>query len=92
MIFGEFVALLAVLGTSYFGISALVAYAKKSDAEQARAQARADKRQQELRDALRSRDYRKLDDFMLLYANELDESVKKQIQIRRDELYVEANP
>lgn len=92
MIFGEIVALLAVLGASGFGISALVAYAKKADADQARAQARADKRQQDLRDALRSRDYRKLDDFLLLYANELSNVEKKQILIRRDELYVEANP
>lgn len=92
MIFGEIVALLAVLGASGFGISALVAYAKKADADQARKQARADKRQQELRDALKSRDYRKLDDYMLLYAGELDEGVQKQIQIRRDELYVESNP
>lgn len=92
MIFGEIVALLAVLGVSGFGISALVAYAKRMDADQARAQTRSDKRQQELREALRSRDYRKLDDFMLLYAGELDEGVRKQIQIRRDELYVETNP
>lgn len=92
MIFGEIVALLAVLGASGFGISALVAYAKKADAEQARKQARSDKRQQELRDALKSRDYRKLDDFMLLYASELSDGEKKQILIRRDELYVETNP
>lgn len=92
MIFAEIVTLLAVLGASGFGISALVAYAKKADAEQARKQARSDKRQQELRDALKSRDYRKLDDFMLLYASELSDGEKKQILIRRDELYVETNP
>lgn len=69
MIFGEIVALLAPLGASGFGISALVAYAKKSDLEQARKQTRSDKRQLELSDG-----------------------EKKQILIRRDELYVEANP
>lgn len=92
MIFGEIVALLAVLGVSGFGISAIFAYVKKADADQVRNQARADRRQQELRDALKSRDYRKLDDYMLLYSAELDESVRKQIQLRRDELFVEANP
>jgi hypothetical protein len=92
LIFGEIVALLAVLGASGFGISALVAYAKKADAEQARREAHEVKRQQELRDALKSRDYRKLDDYMLLYAKELSSDEKKHIQIRRDELYVEANP
>jgi len=92
MIFGEIVALLAVLGASGFGISALIAFASKSEAERKQRDARSDKRQQELRDALKSQDYRKLDDYMLLYAGEIDEGVRKQIQIRRDELYVESNP
>ena len=93
MIFGEIVALLAVLGASGFGISAIVAYAKKADAERAKQLAHDDKRNVDLRIALKSRDYRQLDDWLIIYRSEItNETLLKQIQIRRDELYVEANP
>jgi hypothetical protein len=92
MIFAEIVTLLAVLGASGVGVSAILAHARRAAADRQARRVRADRCQDDLRSALESRDYRRLDDFMLLYASELSDGEKKQILIRRDELYVEANP
>jgi hypothetical protein len=47
--------------------------------------------QDDLHSALRSRDYRQLDDFMVMWADRVPEEIKKHIQQRRDELYIEAD-
>lgn len=80
MIFAEFLALLALAGG---GVFAVVAWSK-SNRETKRAMF-------ELESALRTRDHRRLDDWMVLNLDKVPAAVRKQVLIRRDEMYIEAN-
>ena len=46
----------------------------------------------DLRKALQSHDYRQLDDWLVLYGDKISSDLKKHVDIRRDELYIEKNP
>jgi hypothetical protein len=52
---------------------------------------RKDLMRDDLRKALAAGDHRKLDDFLVLWSGELDESTLAHVKERRDELYIETN-
>ena len=92
MLLVELMALLAVLTGSaivvHFGSSVLrdrLESAKISAKESAMMH-------DELKAALASRDHRRLDDFIVLWGHKLDHATLKQINIARDERFVESNP
>jgi hypothetical protein len=84
--------IIALLGASGVGISAIVAWARKADREGKERKRFRDQMHRDLRDALASRDYRKLDDWLVIYVDELTPEVRKHVELRRDELYIEKNP
>jgi hypothetical protein len=45
---------------------------------------------EDLRKALQSHDYKQLDDFLVLWGDDIESSTKAHVQARRDELYIEA--
>ena len=92
MIFAEFMALVAILGGGGIGLSFLVSWAKRADARAFRLDRRREEQSNDLRDALASRDYRQLEDWLVLYGSDVADDVKKHVKERRDELYNEKNP
>lgn len=83
----EFVALVGVLGLLALGILTLVAWHQR-----ARHQARARlELQRDLASILFTQDYRKLDAFIAVKADDLTEAQKEQLKIVRDDLYVKVN-
>lgn len=84
MIFAEVLALLALAGGSAFTIIGLARHSTNS-------RMRERQMQDDLRAALQSKDYRRLEDWLILYADTASSEMKKHVQQRRDELYVEAN-
>lgn len=89
MIFAEIIVLLGLLGA--LGTIAWTGgeWVRKNDKVRLK---RVDQRAQDLREALASRDYHKLDDWLIIYADDMPENVKNHVMIRRDELYLEKNP
>lgn len=81
MIFAELLALLALTGGSVF---AIIGFARGSAASRLR------KRQMEedLRDALKSKDHQRLEDWLVLYAEHVPASVKALVEQRRNDLYI----
>lgn len=43
----------------------------------------------DLREALRARDYRQLDDWLVLYSDNVSDKVRGHVEQRRAELYIE---
>ena len=91
MIFAEFVALIAILTGGGIGVAAFKGWMHDAKIKHAAERQRAAQRQEDLRAALSSNDYRKLDDFVIVWASELDSRVLEYIRQRRDELYIEEN-
>jgi len=91
MIIAEFVALVAVLITGGIGTSFVISLVRRLNHEGDRKVLRAEKMIDDLSLALRSHDYRQLDDWLVLYAD-ADGPVRAYVKIRRDELYIECNP
>jgi len=91
MIVAEVIALVAVLITGGIGTSFVVSLIRRLNREGDRKLARAEKMVDDLGVALRSYDYRQLDDWLVLYP-EADLSMRAHVKIRRDELYIEHNP
>lgn len=85
MIITEFLILLALLGGVGLGGYAILAKFKRS-------QLQTDQKFNDLREALRSNDYRKIDNWMILYGHTVGGILRDHIQSRRDELYLEKNP
>lgn len=89
MIFAELLALVALL--SGIGISGKLVWEWiRSSDEKGRAERLRDvAMQDDLRTALLSRDYRRLDDFLVMWADRVPKEIKKHVEQRRDELYIE---
>lgn len=82
MIAGELLILLGIIAGSGIGIKALYgAFARSKESSSSM--------RKDLGDALASRDFKKLDDFLILWGDKLDGEHRKLIQIRRDSLYVD---
>lgn len=88
MVILDFLVMCGVFGFSAFGFAMIQSSGKASR----KREARMDAMHEDFKKALAARDYRKLDDFLLLYSDLIDAGVKKQIDIRRDELFIEKNP
>jgi hypothetical protein len=84
MIFAELLALLALTGGSAL---AIIGFARRSTASRQLER----QMQEELRDALRSKDHQRLEDWLVLYAEHVPASTKELIERRRDDLYIAAN-
>lgn len=91
MLFGELLILLALVSGGLLGTPLVLSWAKSVRWERASKRERYIKMQQDLRDALASKDYRKIDDWLLVYADDVTPKVKEQAERRRNELYVESN-
>lgn len=50
------------------------------------------RRHADLEKALTSKDYNKLNDWLVLYADEISDELKQSVEARRDELFIETNP
>ncbi len=89
MLVADFLVLLIILGVGGLGTSGIIAGAKNMR-QKRKALENANKQMfDDLRDALNSQSYKKLDDFLVLYADRMSETTKKHVQQRRDELYIE---
>lgn len=92
MIVAEFLALLGLLGAGALGASAVVAWVKRMNADADKEIEHAERMHDDLRKALQSHDYRQLDDWLVLYGDKVSPDLKKHVDNRRDELYIEKNP
>lgn len=82
MLAGEVLILLGIIAGSGIGIKALYgAFARSKESSS--------NMRKDLGDALASRDFKKLDDFLILWGDKIDGEHRKLIQIRRDSLYVD---
>lgn len=84
MIFAELLALLTLTGGSALAIVGLV---KRSTT----ARMRERKMEDELRDALRSNDHQRLEDWLIIYSEHVPASTKELIEQRRNELYINSD-
>ena len=91
MIAAEFIALVALLFGGGIGLSAVVSWIRRADANAHEDQRQVAQMREDLRSALRSRDYRRLDDFMVMWSDRIDPAARKHLELRRDELYIEAD-
>lgn len=92
MLFIEFIALLGVIAGTGLGISALRSWQKTSGAEQEFQSDQTTKKFDDLTKALASRDYRQLEDWLVIYADRSTEKEREHVKTRRDELFIESNP
>lgn len=90
MILAELVALIAVLIVGAIGTSFVISLIRHLNRDGDRKIARAEKMIDDLGDALRSHDYRQLDDWLVMYGD-ADGATRAHVKIRRDELYIENN-
>lgn len=91
MIFAEFLALIALLTGIGLSGKLVLEWIRSSD-EKNRSERYLDATvQDDLCRALRSEDYRRLDDFLVTWADRVPKEIKKHIEHRRNELYIEAD-
>lgn len=80
----EILVLLGLLGFAGVGVNGLRlawrGHARRKDAMR-----------DDLRKALASHDYRKLDDFLVLWGDALDEAVRAHVRDRRDGMFIESD-
>jgi hypothetical protein len=89
MLMAEFIAFLAVFSGGAIGARALVGWFKRMDKRDDMQEKRHVEMQNDLREALRSGDYRRLEDFLVIWGADLYPPTRDHIQRRRDELYIE---
>lgn len=91
MIAAEVLALVALLFGGAVAVKVIWSWltvASHRDQERAR---RKDRMRDELILTLKSRDYRQLDDFIVVWADEVDTNTLKHIKAIRDGLFVDSN-
>ena len=91
MVVADLIALVMVMGGLGMAGKWLFSAIRSGDEKRHRNEVEQEKMREDLRAALASKDYRKLDDFMVVWANVVDPGAMKHIKERRDELYVEDN-
>lgn len=91
MIFAELLMLLGIVGG--VGVAGLFVKEWRVESEKKRKfrESRIGQKYDDLRDALKSGDYRKLDDFIVMWGADMDLNAMKYIQSRRDEMYIDAD-
>jgi hypothetical protein len=90
MIFAEFLVLVGILTAGGMGMYALYNIAHINSRQDNAKLVRFNKMLADLDNALQKRDYRLLDDWLVVYSDVATESMKKHVSIRRDELYIES--
>lgn len=80
----EVLAMLGLLGVGGTGLFSLI---RSLDGRRQRQH----EMQQDLRDALKSADHRKLDDFLVLWRPVISNKTAEYVRERRDQLFIEAN-
>ena len=91
MIFAEFLALFACVGGIGLGVVALDNWRRKAISNGAAAERVQKQMNDDLREALRSRDHRCLEDWLVIYADLVSAETRKHVLARRDELYIDGN-
>lgn len=89
MLVAEFLVLLAILGGAGIGVTAAAGALKGAREKRVAHEKEMDQMHADLRTALRSRDHRQLDDFLVMWEDRLDPPVAAHIKTRRDELYID---
>ena len=89
MIFAEVLALLGVAVFGVLGLNGISAWMRSSRSKATEDSRFLQKMQEDLRDALKSRDYRRLEDWMVIYADHVTSETRKHVSARRDELYID---
>lgn len=92
MLLAEFLCLIGALGATGVGLSSVIAWTRQHKKLQVEVEERDKARRQALAEALRSKDYARLDDWLILHGHEVAPDLRKHIETRRDDLYLEANP
>ena len=91
MVAAEVIALVALLFGGAAGLKAVWAWSRRASEARSREELKLDQMQQDLRAALESRDYRRLDDFAVTWADYASARVMEHVKQRRDELFVDSN-
>ena len=89
MLAAEFIALVALLGGLVILIRVVWAALQRSAEHAEDKRRRRWEMQQDLKEALRSQDHKRLDDFMVVWGSEVDVVTARHVEARRAELYVE---
>ena len=88
MIFVEILGLIACIGGLGIGATMLDTLRRKSTDKSLKAERIEKQMQNDLRDALRARD-RRLDDWLIIYADHISPELQQKVMARRDELYLD---
>jgi hypothetical protein len=89
MVAADVIALVVILGFFGLGGKSMLSAWKQAGDRAARRRKQEDARRDDLRAALGSHDYRKLDDFIVLWGDQIDLPTREHIKERRDELFLE---
>jgi hypothetical protein len=89
MVAADIAALLLVVGLLGLGGKSLLSSLEMFKGKRERREKDDEQMRQDLRAALQSKDYRKLDDFLVLWGTRADTQMRKHVQVRRDEMYIE---
>lgn len=89
MVFGEFLFAMALIAGAVIAFRSIASAFEAMKARRVFNEQREEIRVTELRQALRSRDYRRLDDWVTLYGAEADPETTTLVKERRDEYYIE---
>ena len=81
MVVAEFLALLGLLGAGGLGISAVIAWVKRMNANADKEIEHAEQMHDDLRRALQSHDHRQIDDWLVLYGDNVSSDLKKHVDI-----------
>ena len=92
MLFAEFLALLAILGGGGLGITALVSWGRAAEVKRKATEKKSEEMHKDLRAALKARDYKLLEDWLVLYGDYISTDLRKHVELRKDELFIEKNP
>ncbi len=92
MLVGEVLALIGLIFGGTIGLRAVFAWSQRLAERDKERRGRTVLMLNDLRTALGSRDYRQIDDFIMMWGIEVDPSALICIKHRRDELYIESNP
>lgn len=88
MIVGELIAMILGIGGLAAAAHMFDAWRRKASEDAVRSEKIRKQMQDDLRDALRSRDYNRLDDWLVMYADNITPEMRKNVESRRTELYI----
>ncbi len=90
MIFAEGLALVGVIVAGILGYNGIDAWFRNAKSKTLDDTKRLQRMQEDLREALKSRDHRRLEDWLIIYADHVTPETRKHVQARHDELYIDS--